>query len=204
MTNGPIDANKLSERVQQALDAMDRALNPEGKTGPRVLQPGQKHDRGELMDIWKSTAFEEIACVSLPMIQRIIERLEAAESAARSVVEIAPWWGDPLEEAFRDPSRTWEYDDWRWHNERGIVRLLLEELRGLRFQLLDRCSSEFQREWRTSHKDVRMETGTFPITEARDRTGTMDIGEHRSRRLTLEERVSDPARGPNRRSGDWA
>lgn len=164
VTNGPIDAYKLGELVQQALDAMDHALDPEGRSGPRVLPQWEKHDRGELMDVWKSTAFEEVARVSLPVIQGVIERLEAAESAARSVVEVAPWWGDPLEEVFRDPSRTWEHDHWRWHNERGAVRLLLEELRGLRLHLLDRCSAEFQREWRTGHEDVRMERGTFPMT----------------------------------------
>ena len=164
VTTGLANSNKLDERVEQALDAMDRALDPEGKTGPRVPVPWEHHRRGELKGIWKSTAFEEIASASLPAIERIIERLEAAESAVRSVVEIAPWWGDPLEEVSRDPSRTWEHDDWRWHNERGAVRLLLEELRGLRTQLLNRCSWKYRREWKTNHKDVRMVGGTFPIT----------------------------------------
>lgn len=133
--------------VEHTLDILDETLDPEGEGGPRNRTDGRKHDRGLLLSIWGRGPFEEVARASLPVIQAVIERLEAADAAVEQVIEVAPDWGRYPSDLIDDRTLIIPHDDWRWHTQREAVTALLAELRGLRHEILCRCSFEFTTEW---------------------------------------------------------
>src|SRR6266545_5522148 len=166
MTERSLDYQESVDRIQRALEAMDLALDPERRGGPRNLPVGVKHDRSMLLGIWTTAAFDELAKSTLPTIHLIVKRLEDAEVAVRAVSEVEPGW-DKLPPGFASGfTYLWEHHEWRRHNQRAAVRLLLKEFRGLRDFVLERCSWGFQSEWETINGSAwRRESGSFPLNE---------------------------------------
>ena len=86
----------------------------------------------------------------------------------KKVVDAAPGWGRYPSDLIQDRTQIVPHEDWRWHTQREVLTALLEELRGLRYQLLMRCTDEFTWEWEKENGNAwRKEEGTFPMTTER-------------------------------------